>query len=319
MGAREQLFLYVPLALLFCRLGSFIVLPLFLGFVLSTLLLPLVERGVQGGLSRGVASFFVVFFFFIALLWGGFFLVSQVWQEAMQLRFFVDELQSTRDRWGLILPIPEEVRDAFFSSLLKVVSRSMEFLARIPDFLFSLLLLSVTTYFLCKDRPLLLSSLERVLPKRTYRCFFFVYVEVTEFIFVFFRTQFLLMGVSATLSFLGFSLLRVPYAFLLSCLTGLFDLLPLVGPSGVFLPLILGHFFFDNIRKTLLLVVLWGGILLIHQVLEPLLLSKPLGLHPLATVYSIFLGVKLVGVAGFILGPVLLIGVRAFLFREKIR
>jgi predicted PurR-regulated permease PerM len=50
-------------------------------------------------------------------------------------------------------------------------------------------------------------------------------------------------------------------------------------------------------------LILYGVVLIIRQIVEPKLISKGIGIHPLAAVVSIYAGLRLFGIVGMILGP----------------
>jgi predicted PurR-regulated permease PerM len=59
------------------------------------------------------------------------------------------------------------------------------------------------------------------------------------------------------------------------------------------------------------LLVLYGVITVVRYMIEPKIVGKQLGIHPLATLISMFAGLKLIGVAGLILGPTTIVALKA--------
>ena len=53
------------------------------------------------------------------------------------------------------------------------------------------------------------------------------------------------------------------------------------------------------------LAVIYGVISVIRQFIEPKVMSKSMGTYPLVSLMSIYIGLKLFGVVGMILGPVI--------------
>ena len=58
------------------------------------------------------------------------------------------------------------------------------------------------------------------------------------------------------------------------------------------------------------LLILYLAVTLLHQVLEPRLVGKSLGLHPLLTLAAGYAGFRLFGVVGMVLGPFFALGIR---------
>lgn len=122
----------------------------------------------------------------------------------------------------------------------------------------------------------------------------------------------LLLGLlTFCLCFIGLAILRVPYAFILALLLAVVDLLPLLGTGVILIPWGIICLLLGQVRLGIGLLVLYGAATLIRQVLEPKLIGEGLGLHPLVSLFSMYAGLKLFGVWGMILAPLVAAGVRA--------
>ena len=64
--------------------------------------------------------------------------------------------------------------------------------------------------------------------------------------------------------------------------------------------------------------MLYIVILIVRQFLEPRIVGSNLGVHPLVMLMSIYIGLKVFGVMGLILGPVLVIIIKALQKAELI-
>ena len=100
----------------------------------------------------------------------------------------------------------------------------------------------------------------------------------------------------------GFLVLGVDYAFLFAAFLAVFDLLPLFGVGAVLVPLGLAMLFLNRAVGVGLLV-LFGVIFLVRQVLEPRLIGKRLGIHPLPVLLLLYGGSRLFGLWGLLLAP----------------
>lgn len=122
----------------------------------------------------------------------------------------------------------------------------------------------------------------------------------------------LLLGLlTFCLSFIGLALLRVPYAFILALLLAVVDLLPLLGTGIILIPWALVCLLLGQVKLGIGLLVLYAVATLVRQILEPKLIGEGLGLHPLVSLFSMYAGLKLFGVWGMILAPLVAAGVRA--------
>jgi predicted PurR-regulated permease PerM len=111
--------------------------------------------------------------------------------------------------------------------------------------------------------------------------------------------------------FIGLALLRVPYAFLLAVLLAVVDFLPLLGTGVILLPWAAVSLLLGEVKLGIGLAVLYGVTSVVRQVLEPKLIGEGLGLHPLVSLAAMYGGLRLFGVWGMILAPLLAAAVSA--------
>ena len=69
---------------------------------------------------------------------------------------------------------------------------------------------------------------------------------------------------------------------------------------------------FRSLRTVIYLVVAFLITLGLRQIIEVRLVGEKLGLHPLLVLLSIYLGIRLFGIYGFLLGPVFFVVIRSF-------
>ena len=102
----------------------------------------------------------------------------------------------------------------------------------------------------------------------------------------------------------GFSILGLPYALLSALVIALVDILPVFGTGTVLVPWSVGAFFTGNTKLGLCLAALYGIITVIRQIAEPKILGSSVGMHPLATLLAMYIGLKLCGIGGLFLFPI---------------
>lgn len=117
----------------------------------------------------------------------------------------------------------------------------------------------------------------------------------------------MLFAVNFIILFIGFVLLDVKSAPLMAALISLADILPIIGIAIFLVPwaffsAINGRIYFAIGLISLLIIAL-----IIKSFLEPKIIGKNLGLHPLVTLLSIFFGMQAGGFIGSLLMPILMI------------
>ena len=101
----------------------------------------------------------------------------------------------------------------------------------------------------------------------------------------------------------GFFLLGIRYAFLLALLTAFLDILPVLGVGVILVPFAVFLLAVGQTGRGIGLLILYAVITVVRQVAEPHLVGKSLGLHPILMLLSLYVGLGVFGVAGFLLGP----------------
>ncbi len=120
----------------------------------------------------------------------------------------------------------------------------------------------------------------------------------------------LLLGLLTFLqAFIGLALLRVPYAFILALLIALVDFLPLLGTGIILIPWAAVSLLLGEVKLGIGLLVLYAASTVIRQILEPKLIGEGLGLHPLLSLAAMYAGLRLFGVWGMILAPLVTAGI----------
>lgn len=127
-----------------------------------------------------------------------------------------------------------------------------------------------------------------------------IIIEIKDIIFKYIGTYSILILCTFIITFIGFGILRIPYTLLLSLICMILDLLPVVGMIMVFLPLIAIYFVTGKYITVIFLIILFCGIMITRNILEPKLLSSSLELSPLSVLVAIFVGVNAGGFKGMI-------------------
>lgn len=173
----------------------------------------------------------------------------------------------------------------------------------IPNAGFILMITGVATYLMSRDKDGFIAFLPRLVPapwrdKAVTATSMFIGSAIG-----FVNAVAVLLVITALVTLIGLSLLRSPYAMLLAVLSGLLDLLPVLGPGLIFVPWLLYHFILGDALFGLGLALVYAAISFIRTVLEPRIIGERAGLHPLTALIALYVGLKLFGMAGFVIGP----------------
>ena len=118
------------------------------------------------------------------------------------------------------------------------------------------------------------------------------------------KTEAVIILVTSCLCTAGLLLIGNAYALLFGIGIGLLDALPLFGAGAVLIPwgifMLLQKRWMDGIVLLGLYILCY----FIRQILEAKIMGDKMGLSPLETLISMYVGLQLFGIAGFLLGPV---------------
>lgn len=128
--------------------------------------------------------------------------------------------------------------------------------------------------------------------------------RVTSVCSAYVKTQLIIMSITFVICLISFLIIRNEYAFLIALIVGALDALPLIGVGVILVPwgiicLLMGNYF-NAIVILLAFVVCYFA----REVLEPRLMGNQIGITPLMTIASMYVGYKVFGIIGVVLGPI---------------
>lgn len=176
----------------------------------------------------------------------------------------------------------------------------------IPGLIVQIVITVISTFFMIIDFRKICQFLLKLIPssKRELATTSLHYTKTM--ITVYIKSYSLLFLLTFVELSIGFLILRVDYAVLIAAMIAIFDLMPILGTGGILLPWALIALLVGNWGMAIGILLLYLVITFIRQTLEPKIVGKQIGLHPLATLIAMLLGLKLFGLIGMLGIPVLL-------------
>lgn len=196
-----------------------------------------------------------------------------------------------------------ELVKTFSLNALKLISGS---LIVIPGFLIRLIITIISTFFFMIDYNKILVTLIDLIPKGKETTVTNLVKYFKNTVLIYLKSYSLLFLLTFSELTIGFTILRIPYSPLIALLVAIFDILPILGVGGVLLPWAGVLLIMENIPLAIGMLVLYLIIIFIRNTLEPKLVGQQIGLHPLATLIFMYLGLRFLGLLGMFLFPVTL-------------
>ena len=302
-----------------------LVMPFILGFLIATLANPIKKKLQDLGLHHSFASFVSLFLLFV-LVGALIYLILSIAKSGIvtvgdyssqMAKSLSGSLRNTyiifKTRFPSLLPQDYET---FMESLKGggiLTLRGFDFGDRIfavakglPSMLIFVIFTLMSSFYFSLEYDSIVDSLKK-------RIMSISWVEkvIRNFkssarlgILSWFKAQLYIMSVTSITSIVYFLLLRVPYAIPLGIALAVFDALPIFGAGAILWPITVYYFIIQSYSKAALSLLVYIVIVSTRQIIEPRLIGKQIGIHPLVTLLTIYVSFKLLGVPGIILGVI---------------
>ena len=183
------------------------------------------------------------------------------------------------------------------------VSIATSFATSLPGFLIRLLLMVISTFFIAVDYQKIVRFCLGCLQGSTRNLVLQVKAYVVGTLFVCIRSYALIMSITFVELSVGLTLIGVNRAILVALLIAIFDILPVLGTGGIMIPWVILS---GDLPHAFALLVLYVIITVIRNIIEPRIVGAQIGLHPVLTLMSMFVGNHLFGIVGLFGLPILL-------------
>ena len=305
--------------------------PFVVALVLALIIEPIVRMFQKFKLSRGISVLLSMILFLGGLIAFSIFAVTRTVYELIKLYDrlpnYYEELYSfitgvIQEATALYLQLPPEVLNILQDVLKTVFQKLTTFLSSTTTFLIDLItklpttfiffiITLIATFFLTKDKYIIKDFIFRQLPSNWGSKLTSLKTDLFMALFGFLKAEFIILSITFTESFIGLSLIGIDYAFTLALIIAVFDILPVLGTGGIYVPWAIVNIIRGNYVLGISLLVLYGVITVVRYMIEPKIVGQQLGIHPVVTLMSMFAGMKLIGAAGLILGPTAVVALKA--------
>ncbi len=170
----------------------------------------------------------------------------------------------------------------------------------------------VALYFICVDKIYILDQVEHHLPKVWVRKIGRHLKDLIQTLGGYLKAEAMLVLVSFIISLIGLYILQfagfhIQYPLLMALFIGFVDALPILGSGTVMVPWAIIAAINGDFNLGIAIIVLLIIMSVARQILEPKLVSKNIGVHPIFTLIAMYTGFKVIGIMGLLIGPIVLI------------
>nr|WP_239558685.1 sporulation integral membrane protein YtvI [Peribacillus deserti] len=324
------------MAVLFiCILGYLILpvsVPLICAYITACLLEPASKiLQTKYSWSRKFSNFIVFTLFNMLIGISAYFLTTKVVTEALQLiqklplylnQFNHSWLNYDRNLTHSSNTLPEPIMAEISSQTAKTLDRIKaelgtlinidkitDIITNIPNFLISFIVYLVALFLFLNEMPSLRSKIYQHLKESSAEKYYLMSSRLSFVLAGFMKAQFLVGIIIFTVTLTGMLFINADIAILMAVIIAIVDFIPFVGSIIILGPWSLFHFMTGDIPTGTQLALLGCMLLIIRRAVEPKVTGAHIGLSPLNTLISMYLGFKVLGILGIIFGPVLLAAV----------
>lgn len=212
---------------------------------------------------------------------------------------------------GLVAAIEDMIQD-FVRSLGDIISGfSMNVIgiisnmaSSLPRLFIQLVLTIIATFFIALDYNKLTGFVLRQLSNEKSKVVMQIKEYVSETLLVCIRSYGLIMFITFVELSIGLTIIGVENALLIALGIAIFDILPVLGTGGIMIPWTVFTAIQGDFPLALGLLMVYVIITIIRNIIEPKIVGSQIGLHPVVTLISMFVGVQLLGGIGLFGFPI---------------
>ncbi len=173
----------------------------------------------------------------------------------------------------------------------------------LPKFLFGFLVAVITGCYVAKDFNKLKLFLEEALPENYIKSLLLIKKITVNNTFGILKSYIKIALIAFAELFVLFLILGFKGAFFKALIISAVDLLPVLGVGTVLIPWAIFAAISSNITLCIKLVGIYLIVIVVRNMLEPKILGKQMGIHPVLTLLTVFIGLKFFGVIGMFVLP----------------
>lgn len=193
----------------------------------------------------------------------------------------------------------------------------------VVTFLLSCLFFVMAVYFTSADYPRIRHRIAKCVPKRARPTMATVKTAVVSATFGYLRAQFILSGIATLVAFVVLLIYGQDFALVLALVVGILDFIPFCGSGVMLTPWSIVLLLQGDWVGAIVMFGLSFVLFLFRKVTEPKIVGDQTGLHPLLSLMSMYVGMRLAGLFGMIFMPILWMAVinmyRAGVFDSTIK
>lgn len=186
---------------------------------------------------------------------------------------------------------------------VKITSFATKFAISFPKIILSVSVAVISSFFILIDFDKIKRFMLCQLSIKTQKRISEIKNLMSDTFFKMIRCYTIIFAITFFELLVGLILFKVDKPFAIALIIAIADVLPIVGTGTVLIPWAAISFFDKNIAFAIGILALYFIIVVSRNIIEPKIIGEKLGLHPIISLFCMFIGLKLGGVILSILLP----------------
>ncbi len=179
------------------------------------------------------------------------------------------------------------------------------FAASLPSVVFSVFVTVITGCYIAKDFEKLKENTYFALGEENTHKIRKIWEITVNKVFKIIKGYFLLSLIAFVQLMVGFFIMKIGAPIRIAAITALVDMLPVLGSGTVLIPWAIVSVLTGKVKRAVSLVIIYAVVTVVRNILEPKIMGKQVGLHPVVILVSMVLGLKIFGFAGLFVLPLI--------------
>jgi len=304
-------------------------LPFVIGWIISLIANPFVKFFEEKIKFKRKAMSAIMIVLIIAIIIAALYgimalLISQGIGLAKSIPGIWDGWKVTLYRWSTYIndSLPGNVQEFFYNAGTKIEDAMSDFVSNlsknitsdgdlinsissgigsIGSILIGVIMAVLSAYVFTAEHNRLVRKMELWFPETVYGKVMAAYRGLSKAVSGYFKAQFKIEVWVYAITLIGLLIIRVDYAVVIALLIAILDLLPFFGAGLIMIPWAAFSLFNGDYFVGIGMIITWGVGQLVRQLIQPKIVGDSVGLSPLPTLLSLFIGYKLLGVIGMVI------------------
>ena len=215
--------------------------------------------------------------------------------------------------------LTDDIKEIVNTEMTNMLTQfSVDIVSQIPSFIKSIIIIIpkifiytlvtiVSTFYISLDYNKINKFIAMQLPPKIRNVIIDIKSRFFEAIYKYIKAYFTIFIIAYSELTVGFLIIGINYAFSIALLVAIIDILPIIGMGAVLIPWGIIAIIQKDYFTGFALLILYAVIMIIRNVIEPKIVGASIGLYPVATLISMFVGYNVLGFAGIFLFPIIIL------------